>query len=71
MIVFPVNNNCRVGKGHKSVPCTVIHDAAGRRIAFVPGEPLRSRSEAVELAFAVCKLMNAGAAQMRQEGNVV
>ena len=60
MIVFPVNNNCRVGKGHKSVPCAVIHDAAGRRIALVPGEPLRSKEEAVKMAFDLCQLLNAG-----------
>ena len=70
MIAFPVSNNARIGNG-KVKPCAVITDANGKRIAQVPGLPLRSNKEAVELTFAVCKLMNAGAEQMRQEGYAV
>ena len=70
MIAFPVNNNGKVGNG-KVKPCAVITDANGTRIAQVPGLPLRSNNAAVELAFVVCKLMNAGAEQMRREGYAV
>ena len=70
MIAFPVSNNAK--DCHSKVkPCAVITDANGTRIAQVPGLPLRSNKEAVELAFAVCKLMNAGAEQMRREGYAV
>ena len=70
MIAFTVHNNAKIGNG-KVKPCAVINDANGKRIAIVPGEPLRSNREAVELAFVVCKLMNAGAEQMRREGYAV
>ena len=70
MIAFPVHNNARRGR-QRGAPSAVITDANGTRIAVVPGSPLRSHREAVELAFAVCKLMNAGAEQMRREGYAV
>ena len=70
MIAFPENNNGKIGNG-KVKPCAVINDANGKRIAQVIGVPFRSNKEAVELAFVVCKLMNAGAEQMRREGYAV
>ena len=70
MIAFPVNNNGKIGNG-KVKPCAVINDANGKRIAQVIGVPFRSNNEAVQLAFAICQLMNAGAEQMRREGYAV
>ena len=67
MIAYPVNNNGTIGGRAKfPVSCAYIKDANGDTIAQVLGSPFRRKREAVELAFEICRALNAHAEMVRR-----